>query len=70
MIKHLSEGKRILNIDESWVNQTNYSRRIWAPTDSPASATVKQIVPNLNLIAALDTDGNVWFSVNHANTNQ
>ena len=69
MIGLLKKGMRIINIDESWVNQTNYSRRIWAPADSPASATVKQITHNLNLIAALDTDGNVWFSVNHSNTN-
>jgi hypothetical protein len=29
MIDMLHEGKRILNIDETWVGQTNYSRSSW-----------------------------------------
>ena len=61
-------GKRIINVDESWINQTQYNRRIWAPSDSPATATLKLVTPRLSLIAALDTNGHVWFSLLHANT--
>ena len=68
MIELLKNGKRIINIDESWVNQTKYQRRIWAPARSPASATAKVISPRLSLIAALDTDGRVAFALLHSNT--
>jgi hypothetical protein len=68
MIELLKSGKRIINIDESWVNQTHFHRRQWAPTDSPATATVKEVNPRLSLIAALDTDGRVAFALLHANT--
>ena len=68
MIDLLQQGKRIINIDESWINLTHYERQIWAPLDGPATATVRQITPRLSLIAALDTDGRVYFSLLHANT--
>ena len=32
--------------------------------------TLKPISPSLAMIAALDTDGRVWFSLSHANTDQ
>jgi hypothetical protein len=68
MVGVLEQAKRVINIDESWINQTQYNRRVWAPTDSPATATLKMITPRLSLIAALDTSGKVWFSLLHANT--
>ena len=68
MIGLLLASKRIINIDESWVNQTQYNRRMWAPSTSPATVTGKMIAPRLSLIAALDTDGRVYFSLLHANT--
>ena len=68
MIKLLQSGKRVINVDESWVNQTQYHRRMWAPSDSPASATARLIAPRLSLIAALDSDGRVFFALLHANT--
>jgi len=68
MVGLLGQGKRIINVDESWVNQTHYNRRIWAPTNSPATATTRMITPRLSFIAALDTDGRVYYSLLHANT--
>ena len=29
MLDLLAEGKRILNIDETWLGQTNYQRQVW-----------------------------------------
>ena len=68
MIELLQSKKRIINVDESWVNQTQYNRRMWAPSDSPASSSLKMLSPRLSLIAALDTECNVFFSLLHANT--
>jgi hypothetical protein len=41
---------------------------MWAPAGAPASFTDKQINPRLALITSLDTDGKVFFSLTHANT--
>ena len=53
----------VINIDESWLNNTRFVRRIWAPTDSPATVTDKQVAPRISLIVALDTEGRIWYSL-------
>ena len=51
------EGRRIINVDESWLNQTKFIRRMWVPTDADGTYTDKQVAPRILLLAALDTDG-------------
>ena len=41
---------------------------MWCPTDAPCTITDRAVNPRLALIAALDTAGRVYFSVNHSNT--
>ena len=33
MIRLLDQGKRIINIDQTWLNESSYIRRVWAPRD-------------------------------------
>ena len=68
MLPLLEGPKRIINVDESWLNQTRFLRRIWAPTDAAGTFTDKQVTPRISLIAALDTDGNLWYALTQANT--
>ena len=63
MLPLLEKGTRIINVDESWLNQTRFLRRIWAPSDAAGTFTDKQVAPRISLIAALDTDGRIWFSL-------
>lgn len=37
----LSPEHFVINIDESWLNGTRFVRRIWAPSDAPATTTDK-----------------------------
>ena len=30
LMEHLHEGKRVINIDETWLNETSHVRRTWA----------------------------------------
>jgi len=64
----LQEGKRIINIDETWLNETSHIKRSWAKRDGVGNVRLKTVSPRLSLIAAMDTDGRVWFSLTHANT--
>ena len=68
MFEILSLGKRVINVDESWIPETNYNRNMWYPKYTPCTISDKFMSPRLALIAALDTDGNVYFSLTHANT--
>ena len=68
MLPLLESGKRVINVDESWLNQTRFHRRIWVPSDSPATITDKQVAPRISLLVALDTEGRLWCALTQANT--
>ena len=68
MLPLLESGRRLINVDESWLNQTRFIRKIWVPTDAAATISDKQVQPRISLLAALDTDGRIWFALTQANT--
>ena len=68
MLPLLEQGRRAINVDESWLNGTRFLRRIWAPVDAAGTFTDKQVAPRISLLAALDTDGKIWCSLTQANT--
>ena len=68
MISLLDNRKSIINVDESWLNETSFVRKIWAPGDSAATVSLKPLTPRLSIIAALDTEGRVYFTLTQANT--
>ena len=37
MLPMLQNGTRILNVDESWINETTFTRMIWCPPSTPAT---------------------------------
>ena len=41
MLPLLESARRVINVDESWLNGTRFLRRIWAPTDAAATITDK-----------------------------
>ena len=41
---------------------------MWVPSDTPGTYTDKQVAPRLSLLAALDSDGQIWFALTQANT--
>ena len=43
MLPLLESGRRIINVDESWLNQTRFIRRLWVPSDAAATFTDKQV---------------------------
>ena len=70
MLDLLAEGKRVLNVDESWLNETSFTRRIWCPADAAGTVPLRTMSPRISLIAALDTEGCVYFSLTQTNTDQ
>ena len=70
MIDLLVDSTRIINVDETWLNETNFLRKMWCPAYAPATATLRSVTPRISLIAALDTGGQVYYTLTQANTDQ
>ena len=64
----LESGKRIINVDESWLSQTRFLRRTWVPSDSTSTFREKQVAPRISLLLALDTEGRIWSALTQVNT--
>ena len=60
MLPLLKVKRRFINVNESWLNSTRFLRRMWVPSDAPATFSDKQVAPRISLILALDTDGRMW----------
>ena len=69
MLELLAQKKRVVVIDETWLNESSYVRKTWAPRDGTGNIVLRTISPRISMIAALDTDGRAWFSLSHANSN-
>ena len=62
------KAKTIINVDETWLNGTRFLRRVWTPTDAPATFNDNQVAPRISVIAALDTAGRVYCALTQATT--
>ena len=63
MIDLLLSGKQVINVDESWVNETNFTNMMWCQGSTARTITSKSVNPRLAIIAALSTNGDVYFSL-------
>ena len=69
MIRLLQEGKRVLNLDESWIGMGDFRRRKWRAPGTTNSVAQLPIVPRISMIMALDSHGEVYLSLLQANSN-
>ena len=70
MLELLFKGDRIINVDESWLSQTSYHRKVWAKKGQRASVKNKAVAPRISLIAALDTEGRIFYALTQVTTDQ
>jgi hypothetical protein len=69
MLDLLSSGTRILNIDESFIGQTNYTRQLWQKPFEKESMRMMPVAPRISMIVALDNFGDVYLTLSQSNTN-
>ena len=43
MMELLNEGKRVINIDETWLNETSFIRKIWAQGKGKGNLTLRSV---------------------------
>ena len=70
MLALLGSGKRVINVDETWLAESNYIRKAWCRRGTPGTVATSAVQPRLSMVTALDTDGRVYFALSHANTDQ
>jgi len=68
MLELLHSGRRVINVDESWIHATNYTRMMWRPPSAPGTMISKSVAPRLALLCALDTKGQIYYSLSQSNT--
>ena len=60
--------KKVINFDESWLQDLECSSRLWVSTKLPATVTEKSVSTRIALLLALDTSGDMYFALTYANT--
>ena len=68
MLKLLDSKKRILNVDESSIVSLTFPRKKWKQHGTTNSIPHKQVQPSNSLIAAIDTEGDVYISITQVYT--
>ena len=69
MIKILHSGKKIINIDESVIKFTDHRNRGWIQRGKRNLVTNNIRLDGINIICALASTGDVWYTVNSGKTN-
>lgn len=59
----LQSGKRILNVDQTWLGMSDFRRMKWRPKDSTNSIPKLSMMPRITMFVGLDTDGEMYLSL-------
>jgi len=68
MIEIYQEYSLIVNIDESLFKVTNFSNKAWGTKNQRFSRDSGALSPGLGMIAALGSDGKVFYSLSFRTT--
>ena len=63
MLPLLESGKRIINVDESWLNSMTFKRHAWMKMGRGNARTVKELSTRASFIAAIDNRGASYVSL-------
>ena len=70
MLELMTDGTRILNIDETWIAQTNFKRQAWMQLEKNESDRINPVAQRITMIVALDNYGDIYLALMQSNTNQ
>jgi len=59
----IDQGKILINVDESWLNECDFRRMKWREYGSTNTIPGLQLVPRITVIAALDSLGNIYLTL-------
>ena len=70
MLQVYSAGSHVVNIDESWIPETDFRRRRWVAKGGDNSMPERALSHRVNMIVAVSTEGHVWLSLTQCNTDE
>ena len=62
-LRQLKAGRTIINVDETWLNQTDFRRHAWGKRGQRLAVLAKKTSIRISMILAFDSQGAVYFSV-------
>lgn len=68
LLRELEKGRRILNIDETWIGEMDFRRMKWRRRREQNNVSTKEVSPRLSVIAGVDSHGRFYWTVTQANT--
>ena len=67
MLGLLHQDYRVINVDESWLSTNDCRHSKWGPRGKPNTLSMPFLGSKVNMIGALDSNGQVYLSVLQAN---
>ena len=68
MLNQLSDSVRVLNLDQTWINEGNFTRRKWLMRGQVNTLADKQINPRIAMQMAICSEGKLYYSLAQVNT--
>ena len=68
MLELYDSGKHIINIDESWLNVSDFRHHTWQPDHDKVAMNDKALKVKINMIAAVSNRGHCWLSLYYTST--
>ena len=68
MLEIYQSGKRIINVDESWIPSADFRHRRWKRRGMLNTVPDKLLSQKLNIITAMSSEGEVWIALTTCNT--
>ena len=69
LIELLSKKKKVINWDETWLNMMDFRRSKWQRRKGSKCHAITHTQPRISVIAVVDTDGEIFYSLVQGNTN-
>lgn len=63
MLEVYQVGKRVINIDESWLAHADFHQKRWSRRGLRNTAADKKLSKKVNIIAAISNLGECWYSL-------
>ena len=70
MFEIYSSNKHVVNIDESWIAESDYRRCRWVTKGEDNSLAERAVGHRVNMIVAVSSQGHVWLALTQCNTDE
>ena len=64
----IEKQKRLIVIDETWIGESNFRRRLWQQKRNKISRKGQSVRPRITMIAAVDNNCEIYLSLLQANS--